>query len=166
MRVLLHKFDTESLGGSQPDRDSLETSRCLVQGVIKASLKTLEKKAGTFERSIRWELGSCWVQHLQNQETQTDNHSKNPTNDNEAEAAVKGLGKKFKLLKKREKKSGGENTDVEVLDANSSNLNVGLDKGEQNNGEFSSEADLKRLFSEDAFLRLKETGTGLHLKVF
>lgn len=154
------------MGGSQPDFDSLETSKCLVQGVIKASLKMLEDKPDTSERSIRWELGSCWAQHLQNRETQTDNHSKNPGNGNEAEVAVKGLGKKFKLLKKREKKSGGESNDMEELDASSSSLHVGLDKGEQNNGEFSSEADLKKLISEDAFLRLKETGTGLHLKVF
>ncbi|KAF3450909.1 hypothetical protein FNV43_RR06998 [Rhamnella rubrinervis] len=164
LRIPLHKFNTDLSGGSQPDFDSLEISKCLVRGVIRTSLKTLEDKLDTSERSIRWELGSCWVQHLQNQESQTDNHSKNSGNGNEAEAAVKGLGKKFKLLKKREKKSGGESNDMEELDASSSSLHVGFDNGEQNNGEFSSEADLKKLISEDAFLRLKETGTGLHLK--
>lgn len=139
---------------------------CLARGVIKESLKKLEDKPDKSERSIRWELGSCWVQHLQKQETKTENNSKNPGNDNDAESAIKGLGKKFKLLKKREKKTGDESNtyNMEELDVSSSS-HVGLDKEELNNGKFSSQADLKELLSEDAFLRLKETGTDLHLKV-
>ncbi|XP_015870545.3 protein REDUCED CHLOROPLAST COVERAGE 3 isoform X1 [Ziziphus jujuba] len=166
LRVLLHKFNAESPIGSPPDLDSLEASRCLVRGVIKESLKKLEDKPDIPERSIRWELGSCWVQHLQKQDTETENNSKNPGNDNDAELAVKGLGKKFKLLKKREKKTGDQSNtcNMEELDVSSSS-HEGLVKEELNNAEeFSSEADLKELISEDAFLRLKETGTNLHLK--
>lgn len=167
LRVLLQKSTTETLGGSQSDLDSSETSRCLVRRVIKESLKKLEEVPKLSERPIRWELGSCWVQHLQKQETQTDNNSKNSKADNESEPAIKGLGKQFKSLKKREKKLSGESTtnNREDPDSCSSSLQMELDQGEPNNVELSSESELKKLVSEDAYLRLKESGTGLHLKV-
>ncbi|KAL5575770.1 hypothetical protein UlMin_017469, partial [Ulmus minor] len=167
LRFLLQKSTGESLGSSQCELDSSETSRCLVQSVIKESLKKLEEKTKFSDRPFRWELGSCWVHHLQKQENQIDGHSKNCGENKEAEAepAVKGLGKQFKLLKKREKKSGSESNafDQEESTASSICQLEGLEKGEPNN-ELSSEAELKKLISEDAYLRLKETGTGLHLK--
>ncbi|KAF2323165.1 hypothetical protein GH714_033796 [Hevea brasiliensis] len=43
-------------------------------------------------------------------------------------------------------------------------LNVGTDEGQHSNGDSNSENELKELISEEAFFRLKESGTGLHLK--
>lgn len=141
--------------------DDQETSRCLIRSVIEQSLAKLEEEPAVSERSIRWELGSCWVQHLQKHETPADNSSKDCKDENGTELAVKGLGKRFKLLKKREKKLTMSGTDVkEGNDSRPSSINGGIDGGESN-----SEAELKKLISKEAYLRLKETGTGLHLKV-
>ncbi|PON35972.1 N-terminal acetyltransferase A, auxiliary subunit [Parasponia andersonii] len=160
LRVLLQKSTAETLGGSQSDLDNSEASRGLVRTLIEESLEKLQEEPEISERPIRWELGSCWVQHLQKKESQTDNDPQSSGDTNGAEPAVKGLGKQFKLLKKREKKLGGESD----FDSCSSSLETGLDKGEHINGESSSEEELKKLVSEDAYLRLRETGTGLHLK--
>lgn len=74
-----------------------------------------------------------------------------PATNGEADLSVKGLGKQFKVLKiKNNKKS--ENTS---LDGEADHL--------QQNLHFDHE--LKELLSEEAFSRLKESGTGLHLKV-
>lgn len=159
MRFLLHKFTAESSGGGwspQSNLDGLEMYRCLVRRVIKESLKKLKEKPIDSKKSIRWELGSSWVQYLQKQETPPANDSKSPDHDNEALHAVKGLGKQFKFLKKREMKEN---------DSGPCNLDMETDLGELSNGEVNRTEELEKLISEDAFLRLKETGTGLHLKV-
>ncbi|KAH9666984.1 tetratricopeptide repeat (TPR)-like superfamily protein [Citrus sinensis] len=44
-------------------------------------------------------------------------------------------------------------------------MNVGVNGRQQSNGELNCEMELKKLISEESFLRLKETGTGLHSKV-
>ncbi|KAA8540510.1 hypothetical protein F0562_024571 [Nyssa sinensis] len=139
LRVLLHESRSAELSGGcqspQTDLGDLEVSKCLLRKVVKESLSNLAVKPTVSERSIRWELGSCWVQHLQKQETSTNNSSKSPEDDNKVEPVVKGLGKQFKMLKKREKKPSS-----------------------------ASGAELKKLIPEEAFLRLEETGTGLHLQ--
>lgn len=71
---------------------------------------------------------------------------------------MKGLGKQFKLLKKREKKPSN-------LDGADGNVNVGTDKVEPNDDELISSNELEKLISKEAFLRLKESGNGLHMKV-
>ncbi|KAL6137794.1 hypothetical protein ACLB2K_063083 [Fragaria x ananassa] len=168
LRVLLQKFNTESMDNS--NSDGLENSRSLVRRVIKESLTKLKDEPANSERSIRWELGSCWLQHLLKQETPVNN-SDSPEDDNEAAApVVKGLGKQFKFLKKREKKTSTEagTYDEEDIDASALSLNGESDKLELNNGRSheisSNEAELKTLISEEAYLRLKESGTNLHLK--
>lgn len=127
----------------------------------------LKEKPIDSERSIRWELGSCWIQHLQKKETLLEKSSIGPDDVNEAEHAVKGLGKQFKFLKRREKKQSTVSStwDKEENDSRPGNLHVETDSGELCNGELCSTAELEKLLSEDAFLRLKETGTGFHLKV-
>lgn len=168
LRILLYKScSAESVGGFHSPRGALndqEASRCLTRRVIEQSLAMLEEEPAVSERPIRWELGSCWVQHLQKQESPADNCSKDPKGEKGTELAVKGLGKQFKLLKKREKKPTTGSTDDRVEnDCNSDSINGGID-GESSK-ESNSEAELKKLISEEAYLRLKETGTGLHLKV-
>ncbi|KAK9282399.1 hypothetical protein L1049_005316 [Liquidambar formosana] len=166
LRVLLHNSSSaESSGGGQSpqsDLDDLETSGRLVQRIIKESLAKLEAQPAVLERSIRWELGSCWMQHLQKQETPVDNSSKCIEDDNEAKPVVRGLGREFKLLKKREKKPS--TNDKEEKDSQSSSVNVRTDTGELNSSDSNNEAELRKLISEESFLRLKETGMGLHLK--
>lgn len=139
------------------------TSRCLVQKVIKDSLTVLDSSPAVAESCIRWELGSCWVQHLQKQETPTDNNSASHKDDNKVEPVVKGLGKQFKLLKKREKKIDGASGKDEEDYSESSSLNM------ENMAEIDicqSNSELLKFVPGEAFVRLKETGIGLHTKVW
>ncbi|XP_057967787.1 protein REDUCED CHLOROPLAST COVERAGE 3 [Malania oleifera] len=169
LRILLQKpcsGKSPAIYQSPPSNlDETEVFRSLVQGVIKESLTKLEEKAVVSRRSIRWELGSYWMQHLQKLETPRYNSSKGSDDDNKNELAVKGLGKQFKPLKKRESKPSGENNadGKDEICSRSHSQNLRPNEGEINN-EFCCEAELKKFISEEAFLRLKETGTGLHLK--
>ncbi|KAF2301396.1 hypothetical protein GH714_023614 [Hevea brasiliensis] len=140
LRVPLHKSCVkESSGGQSPlhSFDDSEAHRFLVRQVIKESLTKLEEMPVTSER------GGYKTEH-----------------------AVKGLGKEFKFLKKRDKKEGMNSTlEKEETKPGPCRLNVGTDEGQHSNGESYSENELKELISEEAFLRLKETGTGLHSKL-
>ncbi|PIN14359.1 hypothetical protein CDL12_13021 [Handroanthus impetiginosus] len=165
LRVMLQEQCAESsVRGQalQPNMMDIGTWRCLVQKVIKDSITKLEDNPATVESCIRWELGSCWVQHLQKQETPADNVSGSHKDDNKAEPVVKGLGKQFKMLKKREKKIPSASENDEENDAASSSLN-----NENSTGEIKiceSSYELLKYVPEEAFLRLKETGIGLHTK--
>ncbi|KAF8025343.1 hypothetical protein BT93_F2247 [Corymbia citriodora subsp. variegata] len=167
LRVLLQNSgDGESPGGGQstkPAADTLDISNHLVRKITKQSLTKLEEEPIHSERSIRWELGSCWIQHLQKKEAPTDNLSKNPDDNDEDEQAVKGLGKQFKLLKKRERKQTAMATSSD-LGENDSSPSTDSSLGAQTHGESMSEAELRKLISEEAFVRLEEMETGLHLK--
>lgn len=161
MRLLLHKSGAESLEGnyltSLSNSNDLDASKYLVRNVVQECMEKIKEESSVSKRSIRWELGSCWMQHLQKQETSTDISSNNKDG-NDIEQAVKGLGKQFKLLKKREKKPSN-------LDGADGNVNVGTDKVEPNDDELISSNELEKLISKEAFLRLKESGNGLHMKV-
>lgn len=163
LRVLLLKSNGAEVSGGQLPRSDLgnfEISRDLVRRVTKESLSKLEDSEVS-GRSIRWELGSCWVQYLQKQEMPSDNGSE--PNGDKAEQEVKGLGKQFKLLKKREKKQNGSSLeDNEDIDSRLSTITSESRTVELNTGK--SNCELEKLLPEDAFLRLKESGTGLHLK--
>lgn len=163
LRALLSNARDVELSGSQSpqyEQGNSESSMCLVRKVIKESLTNLEKSTDAV-KPIRWELGSCWVQHLQKQEAPAGDKAETP-NEDKAETLVKGLGKQFKSLKKREKKQ----KDADCSDdTEESNLGQESSVGEQDSQESNTDPELKKLIPEEAFLRLKESGTGLHLKV-
>ncbi|KAL3511915.1 hypothetical protein ACH5RR_024632 [Cinchona calisaya] len=169
LRVLLHKsFTSESSGeGQSPNSDysNVDKSRCIVRKIVKDSLSKLGNEAMP-DRSIRWELGSCWVQHLQKQETPAEHSSKDREDDNKAERVVKGLGKQFKMLKKRERKPNSSNSTEEKEENSSgaSSSNTKSSIAELNNAESECGTELRNIITEEAYQRLKESGTGLHLK--
>lgn len=136
-----------------------------IWGIMKENLSALEEASPVpSERALRWELGSCWVQHLQKKETMGgESQAKSAENSDEAEEAVKGLGKQFKLLKKRDRKPTVNATDTEENGPKSKGVESVL--AVQTVLDPENDAELKKLISKEAFLRLKETGTGLHLKV-
>lgn len=137
-----------------------EASRILVRRVVEESFTKLKETPASSERTIRWELGSCWVQHLQKQEASVDDSSKRTPEEIITEPDVKGLGQNIKLLKKREKKE----SIVCSSDEKEENKNA-VEIGEVKSNESNCEADLKKLISEEAFFRLRESRTNLHLKV-
>ncbi|KAK7294066.1 hypothetical protein RJT34_16949 [Clitoria ternatea] len=170
LRRLLHKSGAESSEGtlsSVSNLNDLDASRYLVRKVVQECIvKIKQEEPSISKRCIRWELGSCWMQHLQKKETSTDNNSKNKEDGNDIEQAVKGLGKQFKFLKKREKNSsnvdGGDSR--EQNDSRAESMNGTADKVEPNIDDLSKPNELENLLSQEAFLRLKESGTGLHMK--
>lgn len=157
LRALLHKSGAESSEGtltSLSNFDDLDASKIIVGKVVEECIEKIKEESSVSKRSIRWELGSSWMQHLQKQENSTDVGSNNKDG-NDVAQSVKGLGKQFKLLKKREKKP----CDLNVADLSEQNIN------EPNNDELSSSNELDKLLPEEAFSRLKEFVYGLHLKV-
>ncbi|KAL3528895.1 hypothetical protein ACH5RR_008217 [Cinchona calisaya] len=167
LRVLLHEsFTSESSGeGQSPKSDctNLEKSSCIVQKVVKDSLSKLADEA-TPDRTIRWELGSSWVQHLQKQETAAESSSKNLEDDNKTEPVVKGLGKQFQMLKKRERKPNNSINAEENEESGrvSCSNNIGI--AELHTADSECGTELRNIIPEEAYQRLKESGTGLHLK--
>ncbi|KAG6425318.1 hypothetical protein SASPL_115746 [Salvia splendens] len=165
LRLMLNMPGVESPVRGQAlhsDCIDVETSRGLVQKVIRDCLTKLDQNPLTAENCIRWELGSCWVQHLQKQETPADNNSASHKDGNIVEPEVKGLGKQFKLLKAREKKSSRALGNDEEQNAGSSCVN--MDDNTEEGKLHVSDFELLKYVPEDAFLRLKDTGTGLHTK--
>ncbi|XP_026454190.1 protein TSS-like isoform X1 [Papaver somniferum] len=158
LRNLLNK--EPFMEGSPKISDDLEAARCSVRTVMKDSLAKLDENSTNSERSFRWELGSCLVQHLQKQETSDSSGH----NGSESELAVKGLGKQLKVLKKREKETS--NTTIELDTSEGDARSESMDIGEMADSEDScrDKAELRKLIPEAAFLRLEASGTGLHQK--
>ncbi|XP_051147762.1 protein REDUCED CHLOROPLAST COVERAGE 3-like [Andrographis paniculata] len=164
LRVILQKTCTESSVNRQTRQLVLtepSTSTCMVQEIVKASLKKLEDSPPIPKSCMRWELGSCWVQHLQKQETKTIDNSGNLDSDNKFEP-VKGLGEHFKMLKKIEKKISSINGKGVDISAETGSLNAENGRGETQNSEPNWE--LLKYVPKEALLRLKETGVCLHTK--
>ncbi|XP_043722388.1 protein TSS isoform X3 [Telopea speciosissima] len=160
LRTLLHQSCIAKYQSPLSD-DDLEAGKCLVRKVIYDSLTKLEGEPAVTERSIRWELGSCWVEHLQKHDTPVSNSSKSNVEENNAELAVKGLGKQLKLLKKREKK-----TECVSEDSSSTGSMLTAESTDfaDQKGKYNADDDIKKLIPEAAFLHLQKTGTGLHQK--
>ncbi|KZV56037.1 clustered mitochondria protein [Dorcoceras hygrometricum] len=163
LRVMLNESCTESsVRGStfQSDLIDVDASRCLVQKVIEDSMRKLEDSPAVTRSSVRWELGSCWVQHLKKQETPADKSSGDHKGNNEV---IKGLGKQFKMLSKKEKQKPAPSLTEEENCAGSSSPETEVKMGESKI--FESTSELLKYVPEEAILRLKESGVGLHTKV-
>lgn len=132
--------------------------------VVAESLAELDH-ANISTRSLRWELGSSWVEHLQKLERSAEK-SRKSTSEESVEQVVIGLGKQFKSLKKRDKVESNPSDTVgdSTLEPSSSYLDSDMIGSEENNVSI-IENGLSKYISEDAFGRLKDTGTNLHTKV-
>ncbi|XP_068638770.1 protein REDUCED CHLOROPLAST COVERAGE 3-like isoform X2 [Aristolochia californica] len=157
LRILLQK---ECCYPSSPD--GLKAAQSLVQRVLCDSLEKLQESLPCTQRTIRWELGACWIQHLQNKETSSssENDAKVSEKDTKLQPAVKGLGKQFEPLKKVKKKSDAQNglSDSRSKASDFDTTCVGEPS------DISSETAIKKLVAEEAFRKLWDSGTGLHTK--
>ncbi|KAL6871449.1 hypothetical protein ACP4OV_014278 [Aristida adscensionis] len=161
-------------------QEELAAAQAFVHKLLKESLQKLEEEEAEKQAFMRWELGACWVQHLQDQKNsekdkkQGGEKEKKKTGDKALkETKVEGLGKPLKALKNSknvvdsaEKKSslGGKSlseatTSAEIQDKPS---DAELPQGEASASE--NESLLKNLLADSAFTRLKESETGLHKK--
>ncbi|CAH8275091.1 unnamed protein product [Arabidopsis lyrata] len=169
LRSLLHKSSTpSSLAQRSPNADSeqIRVAKSLVRKVIEDSLKKLEIEPSRTTKPIRWELGACWVQHLQNQASSKSESKKNE--DAKPEPAVKGLGKQGALLKeikrKIDVKANKTEQGKEALANDTDNKSETEDQKELEKHNEEMEKMWKELVTETAYQRLKESETGFHLK--
>nr|XP_043619681.1 protein TSS-like [Erigeron canadensis] len=167
LRMLLHKTPTaQSSSAAQRVQSAVaedyHSANTLVRRVLEKSLQKMKAESSKFTNSIRWELGACWVQHLQNQESSKSNSKKDE--EGKVELDVKGLGKG--LLKGINKQFDDKRTksEKEVAASNGSDSFNSSDKKEIAMLDDNQEILWKNLLPEAAYLRLKDSGTGLHLK--
>ncbi|XP_058113993.1 protein REDUCED CHLOROPLAST COVERAGE 2-like [Magnolia sinica] len=176
LRMLLHKpsMPQSSTSVQRPQcagSEDLQSGRSLVRKVLVDSLMKLQGEATKQRTPIRWELGACWVQHLQNQAS--GNTESKKSEDAKVEPAVKGLGKQGGLLKEIKKKideksnkanMSKENSTCTGLDSSKKETTDTADQKELEKQDLEKEVMLRKALSEAAFSRLKESETGLHLK--
>lgn len=168
LRMLLHKkVDLEAnklLGKTQSDE--LRTAQVFVHGVLEKSLSNLGIEDVKNETLMRWELGACWMQHLQEQKT-AEKDKKQTLEKNKSKSTVEGLGKPLKFLKSLQKKSEekqsvGNNENARESENSTSST---VQSGGENKASDCNLA-LEKLLSDSAFARLKQSETGLHAKVY
>ncbi|XP_040381956.1 protein TSS [Oryza brachyantha] len=162
-------------------QEELTAAHTFVENLLKESLQKLEEEESGKQPFMRWELGACWVQHLQDQKNsdkdkkQGGEKEKKKVVDKAAkEAKIEGLGKPLKALKNSKNnvdaaEKGSSLGEKAMSDGTSSAESqkikpsaVELPQGESNASE--NESFLKDLLSDSAFTRLKDSETGLHQK--
>ncbi|KAJ6723086.1 EUKARYOTIC TRANSLATION INITIATION FACTOR 3 SUBUNIT EIF-3 [Salix koriyanagi] len=181
LRLLLHKptpsEHTKQMPNLQTSEfEELSASKAFVERLLEESLARLEEEVLERDHMVRWELGACWIQHLQDQKN-TEKDKKPSTEkgkkpSTETEMKVEGLGTPLKSLKNK-KKSDESNVKTQlensrpasdglsgaVEDATLASVESHLETDAKDN-----ELALQQLLSDAAFARLKESDTGLHRK--
>lgn len=176
MRLLLHEKvvspeHSRSTSQSQSiEQKELNIAQSFVESLLEKSLAKLKEEDMEEDNFVRWELGACWIQHLQD----LNNAEKNKKSSNEptkTEMKVEGLGTPLKSLKNDKKKSDATALKMPSQTHSDSAVPNGeveddlfvqsqIDSNEEEN-----ELALKNLLPDSAFTRLKGSGTGLHSKV-
>lgn len=165
LRILLPKLSNmdPSVGHQYSSSSDDVDARILARRVLNNSFVKLEKMSAATKGPIRWELGACWLQHLQKKETSTVEEQRGNNEDSLADPIVKGLGKQFEQLKKLKKKADPvDKSEKEDFIAGS---RIVTDLGRLTQSELNEEVEIRQMLSEEAFMHLKDSGTGLHQKV-
>ncbi|XVE77276.1 hypothetical protein DITRI_Ditri13aG0049300 [Diplodiscus trichospermus] len=168
LRLLLHKTIPSELNkraspSTVLEHEELSSSQVLVERLLEESLTKLEEEKLEQKPFVRWELGACWIQHLQDQNN-TAKDKKPSGEKSKNEMKVEGLGTPLRTLKKKKKPDGN----IASGNSNSHPVVDGVTAASiQSQPEASSrddELEVKRKLPEEAFARLKESETGLHSK--
>ncbi|CAI9101138.1 OLC1v1038397C1 [Oldenlandia corymbosa var. corymbosa] len=175
LRFLLHDKaaleQNKNISGSHSsENENLSSSQAFVERLLEESLVKLQEEEVEKETYIRWELGACWIQHLQDQK-KTEKEKKPSGEKAKNEMKVEGLGVNLKSLKKK-KNSDGINLETQsekVMSvgedsAAESEKTMSLTESQSNKEANENELMLKTVLSESAFSRLKDSETGLHSK--
>ncbi|GMI75932.1 FLOURY ENDOSPERM LIKE 2, REDUCED CHLOROPLAST COVERAGE [Hibiscus trionum] len=168
LRFLLHKTIPSELNvpGSPSqvlEHEDLSSSQFLIERLLEESLAKLEEEELEEKPFVRWELGACWIQHLQDQNTQKDKKPYGEKHKNEMKLG--GLGTPLRSLKNKKKSdgnigSGNSNSHPDAVE----NVIAASMESELETSSRDDELVLKRKLSEEAFARLKESETELHRK--
>ncbi|KAK3194624.1 hypothetical protein Dsin_025934 [Dipteronia sinensis] len=174
LRLLLHKT---SLDHNKPamhlqssEREELNASQAFVERLLEESIAKLEEEELEQDRFVRWELGACWIQHLQDQKNAEKD--KKPSHEKaKNEMKVEGLGTPLRSLKNNKKKMDGSGQRMQsdslkprVVTGESENATSASVRSQLETSAKDNELALKAMLSDVSFARLKESETGLHLK--
>ncbi|PSS03941.1 Protein TSS like [Actinidia chinensis var. chinensis] len=176
LRMLLHKKaaseHNKATSYSQTlECEELNASQAFVEGLLEKSLDKLQEEEVKGDIFVRWELGACWIQHLQDQKN-AEKDKKPSSEKPKKEMKVEGLGTPLRSLKNSKKNSDGSIMKLQSENTKSDAVNNG-DTENAVSPSVQSQLDtianenelvLKRLLSDAAFTRLKESETGLHRK--
>ncbi|KAL3743638.1 hypothetical protein ACJRO7_018843 [Eucalyptus globulus] len=179
LRLLLHKRvapeNNKHFQQLHPsEHDELSASESIVERLLENSLGELEKADEERDQFVRWELGACWIQHLQDQNnSEKDKKASSEKAKTKNEMKVEGLGTPLRSLKNNKKNPDGANQRLQ-MENSSSKANSVVGEAEtaispSMETELESiakenELALKAMMSDAAFARLKESETGLHRK--
>ncbi|XP_050386803.1 protein REDUCED CHLOROPLAST COVERAGE 1 isoform X2 [Argentina anserina] len=176
LRLLLHtntpsEQNKVASHGQGLEHEELSASCAFVENLLEESLAKLDKEEPDCDSFVRWELGACWIQHLQDQKN-TDKDKKPLGEKPKNEMKVEGLGTPLRSLKNTKKKSEGLNIKGQ---SDSSKLHadgvvgevenaIGIVDSKVETSARDNELVLTEMLSDAAFARLKESETGLHCK--
>lgn len=175
LRLVLHENATTELNKQTPqvlECEELGSSQAFVERLFEHSLEKLQEEETEKDAFVRWELGACWIQHLQDQK-KTEKEKKPSNEKTKNEMKVEGLGTPLKSLKSRKKNSDGSTTELKMVNVSSTTDEL-KDEAVKAINEMESQLDtgasenellLRTTLSDAAFTRLKESETGLHTKV-
>ncbi|GAB4844598.1 hypothetical protein Ancab_037997, partial [Ancistrocladus abbreviatus] len=167
LRLLLHR------GAASEHHKSVIQSQCLeseklfaaqsfLEKLLAESLTKLQEEKAENDNFVRWELGACWIQHLQDQKN-TDKDKKPSAEKNKSEMKVQGLGTPLRCLKNK-KAEGSLQVPSEVSKSHVKEVTSVSSSTEAQLGTNDGELALRKILSDAAFNRLKESQTGLHQK--
>ncbi|KAJ8900444.1 hypothetical protein K2173_025221 [Erythroxylum novogranatense] len=180
LRLLLHET-THSEPSKQMlhqnfEHEELIAAQVFVEKVLEESLAKLEEEESEKDNYIRWELGACWIQHLQDQKnTEKDKKPSMETGKKpapEKEMKVEGLGTPLRSLKSSKKRLDENNkklhsetrSTLDTVTAEAENDISVSTKSQLEMTAHANELTLQTLLPDTAFARLKESDTGLHCK--
>ncbi|KAG0491882.1 hypothetical protein HPP92_005280 [Vanilla planifolia] len=183
LRMLLHKTPASeykrTLNHSKTyKQEELSSAEVVVEEVLVKSLAVLENEDTDNSIFFRWELGACWIQHLQDKKNADkdkkqagDKDRKHAVERGRGETKVEGLGKPLKMLRSSKKKQnlseGICSTDGKTTSDTKTGFEFQNSKLVDSLGGMKAvenQCILKDLLPDPAFERLKESETGLHLK--
>ncbi|GAB4861593.1 hypothetical protein Ancab_036786 [Ancistrocladus abbreviatus] len=166
LRLVLHR------GASPQDHKSVIQSQCLesekciaaqsfVEKLLQESLTMLQEETIEKDNVVRWELGACWIQHLQDQK-KAEKDKRPSAEKNKSERKVQGLGTPLRSLKNK-KAEGGVQVPSEVSKSHVHGVDS-VSSSTEDHKVNDGEPVLRKVLSDAAFTRLKESETGLHQK--
>ncbi|KAL9262358.1 REDUCED CHLOROPLAST COVERAGE 1-like protein [Drosera capensis] len=168
LRLLLHKgaaaeHQKSPIQAQGSENKSPIAAQAFVKNLLEDSLLKLEDEKVEQDNYIRWELGACWIQHLQDQKN-NEKDKKPSSNKTKSDVKVQGLGTTLRSLKSKKVE------DTPPAQSESSKSQANVDSAAPSMGSVleatadDDELPLKRVLSDAAFGRLKDSETGLHQK--
>ncbi|KAL6995617.1 hypothetical protein U1Q18_005752, partial [Sarracenia purpurea var. burkii] len=154
--------------------EEINYSRDFVESLLEKSLAKLQEDEVAGDTFVRWELGTCWIQHLQDKKN-TEKYKKKLSSENpKKDMKVEKLGTPLRSLKNSKKNSDGSSMKLHsetsmsaavLVNGEAENaVSPALQSQPETNAN-ENELVLRRLLSDAAFTRLKDSETGLHRKV-